>query len=516
MISVRLRADIRRLFTVEGWRVNTIARHLGIHHGTVSRALDRQGLRAEPRVRPLMIEPYVGWIRQTFEQYPDLAVTTLHEMAVRRGYPGGYDHFRYCVSRLGLRPQRTPEAFLRLHTLAGEQAQVDWAYFGKRRVDGGMRKIWVFVMVLSYSRALFFRFFYNAKGSSFYAGHVAALNAFGGCPKVLLYDNLKSAVLERRGPTPRFHPKLLELADHYGFEPRPVAPRRGNEKGRVERAIRYLRTSFFPLRRDWSLEVLNEAAPVWCRTTASRRRWPQDRRRTVAQALGEERRYLLPLPGEPFPAREEKAITVRRSPYVRFDANRYSIPHDRVGRPLLLLAGIDRIRLLDGAETIAEHPRCWGKQQILEIPGHIDDHWKAKKAARQHQGQGRLIRAVPAIERLLQAVAERHRSLASAAEELGFLLDTYGAVELGRAVNEALDAGSPHPETVRLILDRRARERGQRPALPIPLPNDPRLANLHVQPHALADYDLIKEDLRNEERDPSTVGPQSPSEEPRS
>ncbi len=489
MISLRIRAEIRRLYTVEGWRRNTIARHLGLHHGTVSRALAQEGLADQLRQRPSMIKPFLPWLRDTLERYPQLPASTLYEMARRRGYPGQPDHFRHRIAELGLRPRKVAEAFLDLRTLPAEQAQVDWAYFGERQVEGGSRKLWAFVTVLSYSRWLYFQFFYDARLPSFLVGHVKAWKFFGGSVRTVLYDNLKSAVLERRGDTIRFHPRLREMADHYGFDPRPVAPRRGNEKGRVERAIRYLRTSFFPLRQTWSLEALNAAAPDWIRTLAAHRRWPQNRHRSVEQAYYEERPHLLALPSEPFPAHERLTAQLRRSPYVRFDANRYSVPHDRVQRSLTVLAEIDRVRIFDGHELIAEHPRCWGKQQVVENPSHLDDLWKAKHRARSHRGQDRLARIVPQAEALLLEVARRQRHLATAVQRLVFLLDTYGAESMRRAVAEALDHGSPHPETVRLILERRARSQGNPPSLPIPLPEDPRLTELVVQPHPLADYD---------------------------
>lgn len=494
MITPRQRAEIRRLYTVEGWRRHTIARHLGIHHATVKRALVQASLEVEVPPRPLMIDPYLPWLRETLERYPQLPASTLYEMARRRGYPGQADHFRHCIAKLGLRPRRSAEAFLDLRTLPGEQAQVDWAYFGKRKVEGGERKLWAFVMVLSYSRWLYFHFFYDARLPSFLAGHVDAWRFFGGTMRTLLYDNLKSAVLERQGDAIHFHPRLLEMADYYGFEPRPVAPYRGNEKGRVERAIRYLRSSFFPLRETWSLEALNDAAPKWSRTIAAQRRWPQDRRRTVEQAYHEERKHLQALPSEPFPTHERLTAQLRRSPYVRFDANRYSVPHDRVQRTVTVLADLDHLRIYDREEKIAEHERSWGKQQVLENPAHIDGLWRAKHHARAHRGQDRLTRLVPQVEELLTALANRQRHLATAVQRLLFLLDTYGTEEMSRAVAEALDHGSPHPETVRLILERRARQRGATPVLPIPLPKDPRLDALVVQPHPLADYDPRQED----------------------
>ena len=99
----------------------------------------------------------------------------------------------------------------------------------------------------------------------FLRGHVAAFENFKGLFRVILYDNLKTAVLERAGDAIRFHPTLLDLAAHYRFEPRPVAVARGNEKGRVERAIKYIRSAFFAARTWRDLDDLNAQADLWCK-----------------------------------------------------------------------------------------------------------------------------------------------------------------------------------------------------------------------------------------------------------
>jgi transposase len=493
MIPPEVRAEIRRLREIEGLRVNTIARLLGVHHSTVSTVIEQtRGPTSSPskvKRRPSILDPYMPLITETLKKYPSLPATQLYEMLRRRGYPGGPDHVRHRISELGLRPRQSAEAFLSLRTLPGEQAQVDWGHFGSRAVAGGERRLYAFVMVLSYSRRIFLRFFYDARMVSFLTGHLAAFSFFGGVARTLLYDNLKSAVLERRGDAIRFHPSLLEAADYYGFEPRPVARYRGNEKGRVERAIRYIRTAFFPLRADHDILSLNREADGWCRQTASRRPWPQDRRRTVEQAYLEERGHLLQLPGEPLPCHERIEVSVRKSPYVHFDCNRYSVPHARVERQLTVVADLSVVRIFDGAEEVATHQRSWDKNQIVEDREHISKLWQQKRAARLSHGQDRLLRAVPRAEELLTAMARRQRHLATAVDRLLRLKDEFGRADLDTAIAEALDSGSPHPETVRLILDRRRRERHQAPPVAIDLPDNAKAKNLTVVPHDLSEYD---------------------------
>jgi len=300
MIPPEREAEILRLYHAEKWRVGTIATQLGVHHSTVRRVLTQAGVPvAEQSLRSSIADPFLPFIPATLKKYPRLCASRLYQMVKERGYPGGPDHFRAIVSRH--RPRPVAEAYLRLRSLPGEQAQVDWGHFGKVMIGRAKRALMAFVMVLSYSRQIFLRFYYGSAMANFLHGHVAAFAFFEGLARVHLYDNLRSAVLERRGDAIRFHPTLLELATHYRFEPRPVAPARGNEKGRVERAIRFARDSFFAA-REWSdLEDLNQQALAWCRGEAADRRCPEDPSRTVREVFAEEKGRLLP--PEPLPGR---------------------------------------------------------------------------------------------------------------------------------------------------------------------------------------------------------------------
>ena len=369
-IPPELEAKILRFFHVEKWKVGTIAAQLGIHHTTVDRVLSQAGLpKIERPQRPSMIAPYLPFVLKTLEQYPTLTASRLYAMVRERGYSGGEDHFRHLIAHHRPRPQ--PEAYLRLKSLPGEQAQVDWGHFGKLSIGKAERTLMAFVMVLSFSRAIFLRFFLDARMANFLRGHQGAFTAWGGLPRVLLYDNLKSAVLERQGDAIRFHPTLLEFAAHYRFEPRPVAVARGNEKGRVERAIRYVRDSFFAARQWTDLDDLNAQAEAWCTDQAADRPCPEQRSISVREAFAQERPQLLALPDNPYPTDERVELSSGKTPYVRFDLNDYSIPHTHVRKPLSVVASPTEVRVLDGAEVIAQHTRSYDKGQQIEDPVHI-------------------------------------------------------------------------------------------------------------------------------------------------
>ena len=187
MISDERRAQILRCYHVEKWRINTIAAQLRVHHTTVCRVLAHAGLaRAGVSARASAVDAYVPMIVTTLERFPTLTAARLYAMARERGYRGSASHFRHRVSLL--RPRRVTEAYLRLRTMPAEQAQVDWGHFGHLQIGRARRPLMAFVMVLSYSRAVFLRFYPEARMASFLDGHVAAFTAFGGAARVILYD----------------------------------------------------------------------------------------------------------------------------------------------------------------------------------------------------------------------------------------------------------------------------------------------------------------------------------------
>jgi hypothetical protein len=328
---------------------------------------------------------------------------------------------------------------------------------------------------------------------SFLRGHAAAFDTWGGVPRVLLYDNLKSVVLERRGDAIRFHPTLLGFAGQYRYEPRPVAVARGNEKGRVERAIRYVRDGFFAARTFKDIDDLNAQADDWCLGPAADRRCPGDPDRTVREVFAEERSRLLALPDNPAPLLEQVAASVGKTPYVRFDLNDYSVPHTFVRRMLTVLANPREVRIVDGGTVLACHQRSYAKGAQIEDPAHVQALADEKHAARQHRGNDRLARAAPASQTLLARAAERGANLGAITAGLLRLLERYDAAALQSAILEAVERDVPHPNAVRFALERRRQQQGGDPPVAVVLPAHVQARDIPVRPHALETYDQLKD-----------------------
>jgi len=491
MIDTETRARIRHLFYAEHWKIGTIARELMLHPDTVSHALETDRFKNTQTLRPRVTDSYAYFIREVLEKHPRLRATRIFQMIRDRGYGGSVVQLRRFVSCI--RPAHK-EAFLRLSTFPGEEGQVDWANFGEVLIGRAHRKLSCFVITLSYSRGLYFEFFFDQKMESFLRGHTNAFEDWQGLPRVLLYDNLRSVVLERRGDAIHFNPRILELCAHYHFSARPCQVRAGNQKGRVERVIRYIRESFFAARPFTTLEDFNRQALQWRDREAHGRPWPGGDHRTVAEAFAEEQPRLLPLPAHRFdtdllvPVRSGKTI------YVRFDLNDYSIPPAAVGRQLVLAVSESTVRILDGSQEIARHRRTYDRRQQVLDPAHQEELLKEKRKALGSTRGSRLSQAVPESEALLDAAFRRGESAGQQTTQLLNLLDLYGARELRAAVCEALERQTPRASSVAFILSKRRRSNKRQSPSPVDLSRHPELENLSVTPHNLETYDDLAKD----------------------
>lgn len=493
MISPETRAQIRRYFYAEHWKIGTIASELKVHPDAVRNAIESERFQGAQPLRSSLVDPYLGFVRQTLEQHPRLLATRIYAMMRDRGYSGSIVQLRRAVARL--RPQKH-EPFLQLQTFPGEQGQVDWAHFGHVMVGRAKRALSCFVMTLSYSRALYLEFFFDQTMENFLRGHVHAFDSWQGQPRVILYDNLKSAVLERRGNQIQFHPRLIELSAHYHFAPRPCQVRAGNQKGRVERTIRYVRDSFWAGRTFTTLAECNRQALLWRDQVAHQRRWPGGDHRTVADVLAEEQSRLLPPALHPFPTDRIEAVHSRKTIYVRFDLNDYSIPPHAVGRPLTLVASDTNVRILDGSAEIASHPRTYDRHQPVLDPAHQDAVLKAKRKAYHSTPGGRLEQAVPESKTLLGLAFAQGESAGSQTAQLMKLLEEYGAAALRRAIVEALERNTPRASSVAFLLRRKPRST----PIAIDLSRYPQAQSVDVRPHDLETYDELTRSKDDDEQ----------------
>lgn len=248
-----------------------------------------------------------------------------------------------------------------------------------------------------------------------------------------------------------------------------------------------------------SFADINHQADQWCATVALERRWPEDRGHSVAEALERESQALRSLPQVGFPCHERKEVRAGKTPYIRFDLNDYSIPHAHVRQTLVVVADLQCVRVLSGSDVIAAHERSYDRGRQIEDPAHLEELAKRKRHARKARQSDQLRLVVPSSDVLLTRLAERQQPLGRHVQQLHTLLKTYGATKLERAIQEVLEHDALHPQAVLHVLERERETAGDEPALPLPLPEDPRLERLGFTPHSLDGYDAFLSDNHDPE-----------------
>ncbi len=485
-ITPDIEAEIRRLYFAEHWRRGTIATQLGLHGDVVKRVVGPTGRGAKASGEPMMIlDPFVVVIAETLERYPRLRATRLYDMLVGRGYKGSIRTLRRYVATV--RPLPKSEVFLRVEPLIAEQAQIDWAHVGYLQFPGGRRALWVFILVLSYSRAMWGEFVLDLSVHSLRRSLLRASRYMGGSPRQWLFDNPKTVVLERHGDAVRFHPALLELAGAMHVQPRLCAVRKPQQKGRVERAVRFLRERFLAARTIHSVEHGNVQLLDFIERIAHPRphpRWPD---RTVANLFEEERHRLLALP-DVLPGSDlVHPVVADKTAFVQFDTNSYSVAPQHARTTLTLVASDVDVRLRDGSVPVAHHERSWGRHQRIEAPEHRAELLAQKRQGRDLKGRDRLQAEVAGIDALFAAWVQAGRNIGSMTARTLQLLNLYGADVMSAAVAEVTARGSHDPGALAVVCDqhRQALHR----SVPVPVVFGDHVKDRDVIPHDLGGYD---------------------------
>jgi len=316
------------------------------------------------------LDPFAGYLRERVKAYPGLTGARLLRELRERGYRGGYTAVTDFLR--DVRPVPDPHFEVRFETPPGEQAQVDLAQFHVVFTDEPEtpRIIWLFSMVLGFSRLIWARFVVHQDLATVLRCHAAAFEALGGAPREILYDRMKTAVLgEGNHEGIVYNRALIDLARHYGFYPKACRPYRAKTKGKVERPFRYIREDFFLARSFRNLADLNEQLRRWLDDVANSRRHATTRR-IVNEAFAEEKPYLKPLPLAPFRAVLRLERRISHEGMVSVGGNFYSVPDATRRRTVEVHTLAEEIRIFEDGALIAAHPVLEGCHQRRVAPGH--------------------------------------------------------------------------------------------------------------------------------------------------
>ena len=454
MIDYHRFCQIKHLHAHQGLNASQIAKELALDPRTVSYWLAQEHFRPRQSTpRSSKLDPFKAQIVRLLERYPYSAAQVFQRLR-EQGFDGGYSLVKAYVRTV--RPRRQP-AFLTLAFAPGECAQVDWGTFGSIAVGQTQRRLSFFVIVLCYSRMMYVEFTVSQTMEHFLACHQHAFEFFGGIPKTVMVDNLKSAVLQRvLGEAPVFNPKYLDFATHNGFTIAPCNVGKGNEKGRVENGVGYVKKNFLAGLELPDFSALNPAARQWLDTVANVRLHSETREQPV-QAWHTERPSLSPLPLHPFDIATVSQVRASRQFRITLETNHYSVPAHYAGQALTLKSYPDRLCIYHGDQLIARHLRRYDRFQDVEDPDHPKPLLEQRKKARDHQLFRRFLTLSPRAEAYYLQLEARRLNPHQHVRKIVALSDIYSAESVARAMDDALTYEAFSAEYIANLLEQRAR-----------------------------------------------------------
>jgi transposase len=369
----------------QGLTVSAIARQLGVDRKVrryIARGLEPPGYGPRER-RKRLLDPFIRYLRERVTAYPGLTGRRLWRELRDQGYAGGYTAVTDKLREI--RPGLPPAFEIRFETPPGEQAQVDLARFEVEFTDepGAMRIVWLFSMVLGHSRLIWARFVVHQDLQTILRCHIAALEAIGGVPREILYDRMKTAVIgEDANGLVIYNRSLLDLARHYGFQPKACRPYRAKTKGKVERPFRYIREDFFLGATFCNLDDLNAQLRHWLDNVANPRVHATTQR-VVNEAFAEEKPHLKPLPLAPYRAVLKLERRVSHEGMVSVAGNLYSVPDTTRRRILDVHVFADEIRILENGTMVAIHAPLEGRDQTRVDPAHRQASSSSRRRLRE-------------------------------------------------------------------------------------------------------------------------------------
>jgi transposase len=484
MIDYPTFCRLRQLHDEQGLKVSQIAAELHLDPKTVEKWVDQPTYqRRQGSPRPSKLDAFKGQIVALLQRHPYTAQQVLQQLRTQ-GYAGGYSILKEFVREV--RPVRKP-AYLMLEFAPGECAQVDWGSFGSVFVGSTRRRLSFFVMVLCYSRLLYLEFTLSEGMEQFLACHRHAFEFFGGVTEKVMIDNLKVGVLRHPvGEPALFHPRYLDLAAHYGFRPVACQVRKGNEKGRVESGVGYVKKNFLNGLEIPSFAAVNPAATLW-RDTIANVRVHGETQRQPSDLFSQEKPRLKPLPLMPYDCAIIRPIGANGCSHVILDTNRYSVPHRYASQKLTLKLYPDQLLLFHQEQLIATHPRSYDRRQKLTHPDHIKE-----LVTQRHQAQHQTlllrflalgVHAEPYVRQLeAKCLNPRHHI-----QKIVALSEIHGSENVGRALLDALTFEAYGCEYIANLLEQRQRHTPAPAALHLTRRQD--LLDVELPPADLTPYE---------------------------
>ena len=455
MITYELYCRIKDGHARQGLTVAQIARALGLHEQTVVKWLACEQFHPRQSApRSSRLDPFKDQVIRLLETHP-YSAQQIYQRLRESGFEGGFTIVKDYVRRV--RPVRR-EAFLKLSFAPAEAAQVDWGEYGTIGVGSTRRRLSFFVMVLCYSRLMYVEFTVSQTMEHFLAAHEHAFAAFQGCPGRLMIDNLKSAVLRRVvGEAPTFNPRYVDFARHWGFGISACNVAKGNEKGRVENGVGYIKKNFLNGLDFLDFSAVNPAAALWLETIANVRIHGETHQRPVDR-FKEEQALLHPLNPMPYDIGRIQSQRVSKQFRVALDTNHYSVPAELASQRVTLKAYPDRVCIYHQDKLVARHVRSYDRRQDIEDPDHPKELLAQRRKAREQRLLVQFLSLSRHAQAYLEGIEQRRMNPRHHLRKIVALGEIYGVDALDRAIRDGIEFAAYSCEYIANILEMRARE----------------------------------------------------------
>lgn len=452
MLSEEQQAEILSLYYGKHLGFRTIARKLNIDRKMVRKIVQRRTVCTGANIGPrkTLLDPFKVQISELLCSNQTMAASCIFQRLRKQGYSGSLNTLQKFIKKIRLKP-KSKEAFLKLEFEPGSCAQVDWGEFGNVFGDG--RKIHAFLMVLCFSRKLYVEFTQSEKFEDFIRCHENAFKFFGGIPKECWYDNLASAVTERMGKLIRFNARFHAYMGHHGIMPYACTPARGNEKGRVEDGVKYLKSSFWPGRTFKDFLDLQTQAQEWLVTIANPREHRSTRKIPDLVFDNEEKSFLLPPNPYPYDTDEVFSRSVASDFHITYETNCYSVPWTLVGMQITIRVNDSEIKIFYNEKFITKHERSYLKYKTFTKLEHKSGLLERKPGASHHSWQIQAIKSMGSpMEKYIGHLGSSNRSLRYETTKILALATIYGESKVKDAVERLLQSGIIGSDNIELML----------------------------------------------------------------
>jgi transposase len=480
MIDYQTFSQIKQ-YQQEGLTASQIGHKLSLDRRTVNYWLGESRYRQRKKQqRPSKLDPYKENIKRLLEKHP-YSAAQLYQRLCDEGFNGSYTLVKDYV-RL-VRPKRQP-AFLSLHFAPGDYAQVDWGIHKTIGVGENKRRLNFFVMVLCYSRMMYVQFSLSQSMEHFLDCHLNAFRYFGHVPRHVMIDNLKTGVLKRSrlGGEITLNPKYADFANHYGFAIKPCGVAKGNEKGRVENAVGYVKKNFLSGLNITQFDALNPAISRWQDEIANVRIHKTTRKRPV-DLFDEDKTAMLPINPNNYDIARIETLRANKLFRITLDTNRYSVPAEYAGWPLIVKIYPERLCIYHQEKLIARHDRRYTRHQDYEHPDHPKELLAQRRRAQEQKNLQQLMAISPKAGDYYRQLQNRRLNAPHHVRKIVALAEIYNQQDIARALEDALHFEAFSSEYVINLLEQ------QQNKLPEPSP-------LHLtRPDDVLDIELTKADM---------------------